>query len=136
MEKSASIDFEALKFKNSKPVETHPDKYIQINVDTAKVLESWALSLYSFEWILTNGEIKSGEDLKPTDREKQEQIMQTLETSQPLEQAVLGIGIQDNVEIGSARAVFLTLAYLGAKTLPVHVLKSCESDFKDFRTDL
>jgi hypothetical protein len=48
----------------------------------------------------------------------------------------LGIGLQDNVEIGSERAVLLTLAALGYETMPVHIPKSNESDFKHFRADV
>ena len=129
-------DFNAddLHFSKSKPVQANPDKYIEIRVDTAKVIESWALSLYSFEW-LSEGKIKTAEDLKDSDQEKQNAITAAIENGQPLEQPVLGIGIQDNVEIGSGKAVFLTLTSFGAKTLPVHILKSCEDDFKAYRVD-
>lgn len=136
MEKPEIINTATLKFKDSKPVQAHPDRYIAITVDTAKILESWTVSLYSFEWIYTSGEIKSGDELKPSDREKQRDIMATIEKGEALEQPVLGIGIQDNVEIGSGKPVFLTLTALGATTLPVHILQSTESDFKAFRTDL
>ena len=136
MDKPESIDPGTLKFKDSKPVQANPERYMLITVDTAKILESWAISLYSFEWIYTNGTIKTGDELKPSDREKQSDIMDAIENGKPLEQPVLGIGIQDNVEIGSGRPVFLTLASLGVKTLPVHILQSTEKDFKAFRTDL
>jgi hypothetical protein len=38
----------------------------------------------------------------------------------------------ENVEIGAGRAVFLTLAALGAKKLPVHIPKTHEDEFSPF----
>ena len=123
-----------LNFANSKPVQANADKYIEIHVDTAKIIESWALSLYSFEW-LKDGKVKNVKDLKDSDQEKHRAIVTAIENGESIEQPVLGIGIQDNVEIGSGKAVFLTLTSLGVKTLPVHIMQSCEDDFKAYRVD-
>lgn len=131
---SRTINPDTLIFTNSKPVKANPDRYIEITVDTAKIVESWSSSLYSFEW-LYDGQLKSGDDLKPSDREKQQAVLTALDAGEPLERPVLGIGIQDNAEIGSGKVTFLTLTQLGAQTLPVNIPKSCEADFKDFRTD-
>ena len=46
------------------------------------------------------------------------------------------IGMMDNVEIGVGRAELLTLAAAGIETMPVHIPKSSESDFKPFRADV
>jgi hypothetical protein len=131
---SRTIDPDTLTFADSKPVKANPDRYIEITVDTAKIVESWSTSLYSFEW-LYDGQLKSGDDLKPSDREKQRTVLAALDAGETLERPVLGIGIQDNAEIGSGKVTFLTLTALGVKTLPVNIPKSCETDFKDFRTD-
>ncbi len=134
MEPRKIIDPDTLTFTDSKPVQANPDRYMQITVDTAKIVESWSASLYSFEW-LHDGKLKSGDDLKPSDREKQKAVFASLDAGEALERPVLGIGIQDNAEIGSGRVIFLTLTKLGAKTLPVDIPKSCEADFKNFRAD-
>jgi hypothetical protein len=44
--------------------------------------------------------------------------------------------MMENIEIGCGRAEFLTLAAHGLKTMPVHIPKSNESDFKPFRADV
>lgn len=49
-----------------------------------------------------------------------------------LERPVLGIGIMDNIEIGSGRDLFLCLAARGAISVPVHIPKSHEHDFRIF----
>ena len=108
------------------------EKFVGVCVDAQKVLESWKNSLYSFEWLETDGTIKSFENLNADEADKRRAVDSTLNAGKPVERPVLGIGLQDNIEIGSGRAVFLTLTALGHKTIEVHIPKSCESDFKPF----
>lgn len=107
-------------------------RYIEIKVDTAKILHSWRKSLFSYEWLEKDGAIKALNSLSESDREKRLAVEEKLQSGQKLPKAILGIGIMDNVEIGSGRAEFLTLAALGVKTLPVHIPQGNESDFKAF----
>lgn len=102
------------------------------HIDAAKALESWRTSLFSFEWLDENGNIKPFEDLSAAEADKRRRVEDTLDKGGALERPVLGIGLQDNVEIGAGRAEFLTLAARGMATIPVHIPKSCESDFKPF----
>ncbi len=74
--------------------------------------------------------------LSPAEQEKRKKIEAAIKDSAEIEMPVLGIGIMENVEIGSGRAALLTLAAQGATEMPVHIPKSCESDFKSFRTDV
>ncbi len=120
------------RFKPSPSIETARSLFIDIEVDVAKVLESWRESLFSFEWLDEDGTIKPLKDLSVRERPKREEIEALLAKNEALEMPVLGIGIHDNVEIGSGRAVFLTLAAHGCKIMPVHIPKSCESDFKPY----
>jgi hypothetical protein len=107
--------------------------YIAVTVDVARVLKSWRESLFSFEWLTPEGDIKSLENLPAHEQPKRQAVEEKLRAGQPLEKPVLGIGIMDNVEIGSGRAEFLTLAAKGVTKIPVHIPKSCESDFKAYR---
>jgi hypothetical protein len=105
---------------------------MEVRVNLPKILKSWQLSLYSFEWMTKDGSIKPAEALSETDRAKREKIEADLASGTSIEKPVLGLGIQDNVEIGSGRAALLTLAAHGVTEIPVHIFKSNERDFKAF----
>ncbi len=107
--------------------------YMEITVDCDKVMKSWRSSLFSFEWLLPDGRIKSTAELPAHEQPRREAVEQALSSGQALEKPILGIGMIDNVEIGSGRATFLTLVAHGAKTIPVHIPVSNEADFKKFR---
>lgn len=108
------------------------DKYVTLTVDARAVLDSWKSSLFSFEWLDAAGGIRTPDDMPMREREKRLEVERSLKSGQKLERPILGIGIMDNVEIGSGRAVFLTLAAMGHTTIPVAVPKSCAKDFKPF----
>ena len=106
--------------------------YLDIVVDVQAVLESWRDSLFSFEWLTPEGAIKAAEDLSAAERAKRQQVEDKIASGQPLDKPILGIGIQDNVEIGSGRAEFLTLAARGLRAIPVHVPQGNKRDFAPF----
>ncbi len=112
------------------------DRYTSIMLDIPCALESWRLSLFSFEWMDSDGRIKTLEQLPEHEKPKRVLAEKKFLSGGPVEQPVLGIGISDNIEIGMGRAELLTLAAHGVKTIPVHIPKSCESDFKAFRADV
>lgn len=123
---------QTINFTDSKAVQARPDFYIPVTLDIEAVLKSWQLSIFSYEWMDKDGTIKDMASLKESDQEKRRNIESTMKDGGTLDTPVLGIGIQDNVEIGSGKAVICTLAAHGAKTIPAHIPKSNESDFKDF----
>jgi len=123
-------------FKESKSAQSKPDFYIPVTLDISKVLKSWKLSVFSFEWLEKDSSPKPFDDLKQSDQEKRQAIEDAINTGEPLDKPVLGIGIQDNVEIGSGKAVLCTLAAHGIKSIPAHIPKSNESDFKDLMADV
>lgn len=110
-----------LSFIDNSSITGQEDKYVLVTVDTEKVLKSWKSSLYSFEWLYPDGSIRAPEDLPLREREKREAVEKALKDGQPLERPVLGIGMLDCAEIGSGRAIFLTLIDHGYKSLEVHV---------------
>jgi hypothetical protein len=109
-----------------------PDRYVRVNVHVGKVVKSWKQSLFSFEWLTPDGDIKHLTQLSEAEQEKRQIVEQSLGNGTPLAMPILGIGIMDNIEIGCGRAEFLTLAARGVEIIPVHIPKSCESDFKPF----
>lgn len=125
-----------IKFTPNKAAQNSDGRYVEVTVRTKDVLESWKTSMFSFEWLGTDGQIKPVSELPEKELEKRKAIEEKIQNGEPLEKPVLGIGIQDNVEIGSGRVQFLVLADLGLETIPVHIPKSNESDFKAFLTDV
>jgi hypothetical protein len=109
-------------------------RFISVRVDGMRVLESWRESLFSFEWLLPDGRIRALGDLPEHERSKREVVENKLKARTPIEKPILGIGLQENIEIGSGRAEFLTLIAHGLKEIPVHIPKACEKDFKAFVT--
>ncbi len=124
-----------LTFQDSKAATAKPDFYIPVTLDINAVLKSWQLSVFSFEWLEKDASLKPIDALKESDQEKRKTIEAAINIGEAIEKPVLGIGIQDNVEIGSGKAVLCTLAAHGLKTIPVHIPKSNESDFKDLLAD-
>lgn len=107
--------------------------YEDLLVDTARVLESWRLSLLSHEWLDNNGAIRTLPQLKPDLQSQHKAVLAAIKAGSTIAKPVLGIGIYENVEIGIGRDVFLTLASLGMPKIPVHVPASMIKDFKPFQ---
>lgn len=108
-------------FIDNKVTLTKQGAYRVENVRVGKVLESWKFSLFSFEWLTPDGFIRDVDDLPEAEQQKYQSILTSMSQNVPIERPVLGIGVMDNIEIGSRRDVFLTLAKQGFSTLPVHV---------------
>lgn len=120
------------KFIKSKSVQANPEKYVAINVDCEKIIANWAVSIRSFEWLHPDGSIKPLEELTERDQGRRKAIEEAYHSGAEIEQPVLGIGMMDHVELGSGRAVFLTLHDLGETTLEVDIFKSNADDFEEF----
>lgn len=121
-----------LKFIDNPAIKGREHNYVSVTVKVPDILESWRISLFSFEWISSDMAIKSLEELPEKEQGRRMEIEGRLRTGKPLEQPILGIGMLDNVEIGAGRAVFLTLAANGATEIPVHIPVVHEEDFKIF----
>lgn len=113
-------------------VKSRRDHYLDVTVDAAKILKSWQSSLYSFEWMLPDGRIKTRGELPAGEQVKRDEAEEKIGSGKPLDKPILGIGLLENVEIGSGRALFLTLAASGVKEIPVHIPKSNEEEFASF----
>jgi hypothetical protein len=122
-----------LTFVDNPLVADRGDRYTTITIDVDAVLKNWRISLFSYEWIKPDGRIKDVAELPQQEQPKRQDIETRLSKGSPLEKPVLGIGLMDNIEIGSGRATFLTLAAHGCKTLPVHIPKSNAKEFDAFR---
>lgn len=121
-----------IKFRDNAAALAKPGAFLSIEVDTKAVLKSWKSSLYSFEWLTPDGAIKALEELSGPEAAKRLAIESAVKAGEEIEKPVLGIGMLDNVEIGSGRAQFLTLAAEGLAAMPVHIPASNEKEFKKF----
>ncbi|MGB0719014.1 MAG: hypothetical protein ACPGRX_00985 [Bdellovibrionales bacterium] len=123
---------QSLSFIDSKAVTAKPEFYTKIEIDIAKIIQNWRLSVFSYEWLNPDGSIKPLDALKDKDQIKRQNIEDALRANTPLDIPVLGIGIQDNVEIGSGKALLMTLLHHGVRVSPAHIPQSNREDFKDF----
>ncbi|MFP4314070.1 MAG: hypothetical protein ACLFR0_07065 [Alphaproteobacteria bacterium] len=129
-------DLTNIKFTANKAAQSRPDHYLDVNVNARAIIESWKSSLFSHEWLSPEGRIKDLKELPASEQSKRENVELALANAQEIAKPILGIGLLENVEIGSGKAEFLTLAALGLDKIPVHIPKSNESDFKDFICDV
>lgn len=109
-----------------------PDDYLEVSVMVERVLESWKDSILSFEFLNSEGELRSDRELSPKNKEKRQGVEVKIRENRVLEKPILGIGLMDNIEIGSGRDVFMALAVQGMTTMPVHIRKKQVEDFDKY----
>ncbi len=119
-------------FIDNSAIQSRADSYVTVTVDVGRVLQSWRESLFSYEWMRPDGQLKSGAELPEKEQPKRAAVEDSLRKKEPLEKPVLGIGMMDNIEIGVGRATFLTLAAMGINNIPVHIPKSHRDEFSSF----
>ena len=106
--------------------------FTEIEIDCAAALKSWRKSIYSFEWLDQNGKIKPAADLSEAEGRRRFDIEKAIQNGDKIEKPILGLGVMDNIEIGSGRAALLTLIDHGHTSLPVHVPNSQKDEFTAF----
>ena len=126
------MDTLSLHLTDSTSIKGREDRYTVLRVRTKDILKSWRTSLFSFEWLNTDGSIRTLDELPLHERDKRVKVEKNIKSGAALERPVLGIGLMDNVEIGAGRDVFLTLASLGLNEIEVHIPSSNMADFKKF----
>ncbi|MAS86572.1 MAG: hypothetical protein CMH30_01135 [Micavibrio sp.] len=121
-----------LSFIDNPAVKNDPQGYEAVILDVRTALESLRLSMLSYEIMHQDGTLKADEVLSEKQQARRAVIREMMSKNEPLPKPIIGLGLMDNVEIGSERDVFLTLAIQGAKTIPVHVRKSQIKALKKF----
>ena len=124
-----------IKLIDNKIVHKNPQAYVTASLALRCIVESWRQSLFSFEWLDENGQVRANKDLEDTQKSKYDSIYAAYKTGIPMERPVLGVGVMENIEIGSRKDVLLTLYSLGIEKLDVHIPKSCICDFEKFMLD-
>lgn len=108
------------------------EKFTTLEVDLHKIVKDWKTSLFSFEWLLPNGQVRTIEDLTENRAAQFRETESAYKHERPMERPVLGLGMIENVEIGSKKEILLTLYSLGVVKMEVHVPTSCLKDFQKF----
>ncbi len=108
------------------------EKFTTIEIDVSKIVTGWKASVYSFEWLLPNGQVKPPAELSESHAKQFKDVEASYADGTPMERPVLGLGMLDNVEIGSKKEVLLTLHSLGVPKMEVHIPTSCLKDFEPF----
>lgn len=108
------------------------NKYETVTVSASQVIKSWKASLFSYEWLLPDGRIKDLKELPQSEQEKRQNVETSLQNKEPLERPILGIGLLENIEIGSGKEIFLTLCAHNMQQIEVHIPKDHKEDFKNF----
>ena len=119
-------------FCDNKVAVKDPDKYVTVDVALEKVLASWKDSILSFEFLNTDGSLRLDRELSPKNRERRNDIEQNIRDKKVVQRPILGIGLMDNIEIGSGRDVFMTLASQGYSVVSVHIRKAQQDEFTGY----
>lgn len=121
------------RFEDNPAIKGRESKFICSEVKVSLVLASWQESLFSYEWLDEAGKIKPVAEMAEKNANKRKEAEETIADKKvKLERPILGIGIMDNIEIGSGKDLFLTLAAHGVEHIPVHIPQSHESEFRIF----
>lgn len=120
------------RFQDNPALKGREEKFVTLEIKVVPVLASWQESIFAHEWLTPHGQIKKMSEMADKVQLRRAEIEKIIAGQGPLDRPVLGIGILDNVEIGSGKDLFLSLAALGMATIPVHIPRSHEQDFRMF----
>lgn len=127
-----SIHIDPARFVDNPATNGRPDFYMVVQVRIPEVIQSWRESLFGYEWLRPDGSLKDPGELREREFLLREAAENRIRSGMPLERPVLGIGINDNIEIGSGKDLLLTLAALGGHAMEVHIPKTHRKDFRPF----
>ena len=125
-----TMPVQSIAFTPGPAVKGREKEYKTVNVAVRPVLESWKASLFSFEWLTPDGALRDMDDLPIPQREKRLAVEDKMKNGEELPYPVLGIGLMDNVEIGSGKDVFLTLAANGHESISVCIPPPAKRNFR------
>lgn len=123
---------QTITFTDNPAIESRMERYVTLELSTARVLAGWRSSLMAHEWLDANGHARKPDTLNMLDRDKVLKAEKILESGGALPRPVLGIGIFDNIEIGAGRDIFCLLVLKGTHRFEAHVPRSNEKEFKSY----
>ncbi len=107
--------------------------FITFTIDIQKVIKSFRHSVFSYEWMHTaTGSLKSLDELGSKQKNERIEIENMIKNGHPIPQPILGIGLMDHIEIGTGKAIIMTLAAHGFNEMPVHIPISMFGSMHEF----
>jgi hypothetical protein len=132
MKATAVKSVNKLPFIDNSAIKGREESFSTREVMVAPVIKSWRNTLFSYEWLDEQGHIRAPEHMPEKEQLKRQEVEEQLKNNCLLSRPVIGLGLNDDVEIGAGRAVFLTLAAHGHEQLPVHIPRSCLEFFEKY----
>lgn len=108
------------------------EAYVSGTLDLSKALPSWRQSLISYKWLDAEARPKKPEELADEQRAQYEDVLRILTKGDALPKPIIGLGMFDNVEVGSGAAIVATLAAMDVKLVPVHIRAAQEKGLRKF----
>jgi len=118
-----------INFIENPSIRSKENKYITVDLDINAVIRDWRQSLFSFEWLLPDGSVRSVDEMAENIRTKYAYALSKLEKNDPIPMPILGIGVLDNIEIGSGKEFVILLHVKKQKKLTAHILIHDEKEF-------
>lgn len=128
------MSYTAQNFIQNPHIRKREDKYLTVQLDMDKVIESWRKSLFSFEWLLPNGHLRKPDEMTEEILDKYNFALSLYKDNKPLPMPILGIGVMDNIEIGSGKEFVLMLYGKNSKNFHAHIARQDEKEFLSFIT--
>jgi hypothetical protein len=99
----------------------HDPRYTIARVHLGKLIASYRRSLFAFEWLTPDGQVKPSDALSPAHAQARRAVETALRQGMPLAMPILGWGMLSTAEIGAGRDVIMTAHAMGIKEIEVHV---------------
>lgn len=120
------------RFIDHPSVSANPDAYGNATLDLGRALPSWSQSLVAHKWLETGGVPKKADNLADEQRAQYEDIVRILTKGDAFPRPIVGLGMFDNIEIGSGAGIVATLASMGIPLIPVHIRRAQEKGLRKF----
>lgn len=111
------------------------DNFISVTIQCEAIIKSYKQSVFSYEWLNADGAIKEPESVTEAEQQKYKIANTKIQQGETLEKPILGVGMLDNVEIGSGRALLIALVRNKIQTADVHIPIADLDFFKEFIDD-
>ena len=125
----------AHRFIENPAIRTRREHFLDLEVMIPALLEGWRLSLSAHRWLMPDGRVKGCDELTPRQLKKRQLAEANLSNGTPLVMPVLGIGINETIEIGAGAEIVTTLSALGHERVQAHIPLIHIEDFRDFLTE-
>ena len=120
------------KWVSSRAVQDHPNPYAVLSIDMNKAVESWRQSIIAHEWLSKDGAFKGIDALSAPLKTQWEESLARAESGYEIERPILGLGVLDNIEIGTNRSILSVADHLGIDSIEVVVPEGMVKLFKEF----